>query len=161
MTATSGPAVTLLDLSDGALTTLLDEHDIYGGMTLAGTADGLTLLAFRGGDLHGWNASTGAPVPMALPSGFAFRSLFGIDASGTLLGISVDDYQTVSTHLQVWRLGDGALVRDVPLDDGLRPGARASPVRTPALRGPAIRRDRKSTRLNSSHPPESRMPSSA
>ena len=118
LVGSGSPGVTLLDLASGTLKTLLDVHDIYGWMNLAASADGSTLFAFRGSELHAWDVSTGDTKPVA--SGVPIRQVLDVDASGSLVA-TVDDYQASSTHLQVRRITDGALLRDLRLDPALIP----------------------------------------
>jgi DNA-binding beta-propeller fold protein YncE len=113
---TGSPAITLLDLATGDLTTLFAVGDIYGSMGLALSSDGATLLASRGSELHAWDTVTWSPKTVA--SGFPVRSVMAIDATGTYVGVS-NDYVADGTHLQVRRLADGVLVRDLLLQPGL------------------------------------------
>ena len=102
-----------------------------------------------------WTTGTQAP-DLVRDSGFA------TDARGYLL---TNDFLQSVSHPQVFAVGDCATQRD---RDRPRAGVfavRAAPALAANLRavmtGSALRPDRKSTRLNSSHIQKSRMPSSA
>ncbi len=114
------PAITLLDLATGELTTLFAVDDLSGAMGLAASSDSTTLLAFRGSELHAWDTATGSPKTVA--SGFPARSVMAVDASGSYVGVS-NDYGPDGTHLQVRRLADGVLARDLLLQPGLNVAA--------------------------------------
>ena len=116
------PAVTLLDLASGALTTVFDEHDIYSWTDLVATGDGSTLLTVREGDgLRAWDGATGAPRPIFATTGLDIRRILAVDDRGETVALEVEDaasYKANEAHLQVRRLTDGTVLDEVHLPPG-------------------------------------------
>ena len=114
------PAVTLLDLANGSLTIVVQKNDIYGWMNLAASADGTTLVAFRESEVYAGNVSTGAPLTPVLTPGL-FRDVLAVDATAGFVGVTADDRVNDLAQLQVLRIADGAVVRELDLERGLVP----------------------------------------